>query len=65
MEETKAIDSAVEKAWEVPTTSVMSIKGMEVQGKPLVANQKRKSQESMHGNPLMMKKKTVMEVSRS
>lgn len=65
MEETKAIDSAVEKAWEVPMTSVMSIKGMEVmQEKPLVANQKRKSQESTHGNSLMTKKRTVMEVSR-
>ena len=65
MEETKAIHSAVEKAWEVPMTSVMSIKGMEVmQEKPLVANQKRKSQESTHGNSLMTKKRTVMEVSR-
>ena len=65
MEETKAIHLAVEKAWEVPMTSVMSIKGMEVmQEKPLVANQKRKSQESTHGNSLMTKKRTVMEVSR-
>jgi hypothetical protein len=65
MEETKAIHSAVEKAWEVQTTSGMSIKGMEVmQEKPLVANQKQKSQESMHGNSLMTKKRTVMEVSR-